>query len=371
MSLAAGREIWVIGSGKMALDIGLFLWSRGYEVTWRSNRPEALAAIEDRVARKTRRLIAMSGSDETPRPCRFAPLDRAAARPPDIVLETGRELREVKQQTIDLVLPHCRRDTLLLTNSSSILPGDISPRLVGLHFFYPVALTEIVEVIGSPDNPGRERAAALAAEWGFHAVLQRPSNAFVANRLLLPVQVETARRILGGTAPGILEEATASDLLPRGQVTLWDDIGMDIVRHAVGNYISRMPSDRSDYAPLIALLEGLVRSGVLGKKNRRSLINLSPSEIEAIRWGTDVPPATDPPDISEMFRDLFLNTCLRFMDAGESDAATLDTILKGALGAERSLEEVITATGPSAIRDRLESLYRDTGISYFRPCALL
>ncbi len=366
----------VIGTGKMARDLGLFLWSKGYAVTWLSRDPDRLGDLERYVSKKTRRLAALLDGEIGPATCRFALLDANDLPIADIVLESGAEDPDVKRAAIAAVAPCLRRETLVLSNSSSILPETISDRAVGMHFFYPVALCGYVELIFPAGCPARVRAGTekLAGDLGLAYMVQGPREAFALNRLLLPLMAEVFRQLCLGHDIRALDDASRSPLLPKGQVAVMDDIGYDILAPAVARYLDRMPTDSArDYRHFRESLSSLTRAGYLGKKNKHPLLKSDPAVIrERLPRPGRSTPAVDLPELSRCLSHLFLNTFFSLADAaGHCTEPALAEALEAVFGAETSPRQLLEAEGERAVRDSLEAQFEATGLSYFRPGRLL
>jgi 3-hydroxyacyl-CoA dehydrogenase len=369
-------EVFVIGTGKTARDIGLFVCSRGYAVTWLSRDEARLGEVEAFVSKKIRRLASVGGDDATPGVCRFALLGRRDLPVPDMIIESGREDRETKQAAVSSLSPFFKSDTLLFSNSSSILPGDIHPGAVGLHFFFPLSLCEFAEVILPKERRAdlRARVEAQVRDLGLSFVVQDANNAFALNRLMLPLMAEVFRQLSLGVGFDVLDEASRSPLLPRGQVSAMDDIGLDVLAASVDNYLNRMPPRAAaDFTLLSTSLNALVSAGILGKKNRRTLLKTPQEELGALLGRPLSPPrpVARADELGTNLYNLFLNTCFHFVDNGEIDIESLSNALESVFGADTTPRRALVKEGCHAVRTCLDELYTETGISYFRPSRLL
>jgi 3-hydroxyacyl-CoA dehydrogenase len=370
------NEVFVIGTGKTARDIGLFLCSRGYAVTWLSRDEARLSEVEAFVSKKIRRLASVGGDDSTQGSFWFALFGSHDLPRPDMVIESGREALETKRASVSMLSPLFKDDTLLFSNSSSILPGDIHPDAVGLHCFFPLALCEFAEVI-LPKECGADLCARVEAQvrdLGLSFVVQDATNAFTLNRLMLPLMAEVFRRFSLGESFDGLDEASRSPLLSRGQVSAMDDIGLDVLAASVDNYVNRMPEpNAADYRFLSTSLNALVSAGILGKKNRTTLLK-TPRDVLESAIGNPPGFCESPAQTDELKADLyalFINTCLGFVDNGDIDPESLSLALASIFGSDLTPGEALANAGSKTVHNRLDALYTETGISYFRPSRLL
>ena len=354
----------IIGSGKTARDIGMLFHANGYDVTWLVG-----PAFENDMRtfvqrkRKTEGLAADTALHVTPR-------ENAPIPPPDVVLESRAETLQAKREAFAAVAGRITDQTLCLTNSSSILPGELTPQVAGMHFFYPAALTRFVELVLPDDFPAAttRRIKALADSLGLEHICQNSRSAFFVNRLLLPLQAETVRLFLLGVSVSELNETAASDFLPIGQLQTADEIGIDVLQAGVTNYVRRMPPDSAeDYEDLIAVLDAWRAAGILGKKNKHRIAKLSDEALRSPLTGLLHPRGTVPKNLRIHFHCLFMNTCLRFMAQSICTEADLSAALSSVYGAERSVAEALEELGPTTLRNAMADCAAQTGLSYFEP----
>ncbi len=355
----------VIGSGKTARDIGTLFHQRGYKVTWLVG-PSFEHEMTAFVHKKFKTLV----DNEGPPPPRV--LKRGAPLPgtPDVVLESRVEDRAAKKAAFESVRPYISDPTLLLSNSSSILPDEIGPNISGMHFFYPAALTGFAELVFPDDLPAavRQRALAFADSLVLEVLCQDARNAFFVNRLLLPLQAESLRLFLLGADAAELDNAAASVFLPAGPFRMADEIGIDVLASGVTNYVDRMPSDVArDFAPLIAALTAWRNAGILGKKNKRRLTKLKETELRGPLAQIHITAHPLPTNVRNHFLYLFLNTCMQFLSRSICTPDTLAAALSAVYGAERTPSEVLDEIGPENLLKEMAQFHETTGISYFEP----
>lgn len=191
-----------------------------------------------------------------------------------LALEAVYENLSAKQDIFKQLEQIVAEDTILATNTSSISITEIAgclmdkSRLVGMHFFNPASVMQLVEVIGGAHSREEtvERVVEIAREIGKVPVKAKESAGFIVNRILIPMINEAA----GVLAEGI---ASAQDIdtamklgasHPMGPLALADLIGNDVVL-AIMEVIYKETAD-SKYRPH-PLLKKMVRAGWLGKKS--------------------------------------------------------------------------------------------------------
>lgn len=356
----------ILGTGKLAKNIGLFFLKKKYPVCWASRDHAYLSTLKKSVTREMKRLQGDNALSENEAPLAFYPLPDKNMPQPDIVIETTHESIDKKRQALgDCGGIFTNDSCIVLSNSSSILPWDIHPSCVGCHFFFPVELTGIVEVLFPESFPASRREAVLSRirHWDLLPVVQSARNAFAINRLLLPLQAECFRMLLSGAGPQVINAATISELIPFGQLSFMDSVGLEVIQRSVENYVFRMPpSLQPDYAPLVNGLRDLVASGKSGNKNRNGLLTGSP-----LPW-----PASNGAEYQDMeilkrrFLYLFLNTCHSFLKTEQISMSDLAVVFHSLFHSDKSAEQALQEQGNNVMKTRLETWYAETGASYFK-----
>ena len=202
-----------------------------------------------------------------------APADLAAA---EFIIEAVTERFEVKSVVFQALEPHCRPETIFASNTSSISITRLAAatarpaKFVGLHFFNPVPVMKLVEVVpGLQTTPQTvEKATALAASAGKTPVHVNDFPGFVSNRVLMPMINEAAFCLLEGVADaaGIDNVMKLGMNHPMGPLELADLIGLDVCRDIMLVLYGSFRD--SKYRPC-PLLEKMVAAGWLGQKTGR------------------------------------------------------------------------------------------------------
>jgi 3-hydroxyacyl-CoA dehydrogenase/enoyl-CoA hydratase/3-hydroxybutyryl-CoA epimerase len=187
----------------------------------------------------------------------------------DIVIEAISEQPEAKRALYRALEPRMKADALLATNTSSLsletLRADLAQpqRLVGIHFFNPVAKMPLVEVVhadGDSDE-AQARACAFVGQIDKLALPVKSAPGFLVNAVLAPYMLQAMRSMDEGLAPEAVDAAMVAFGMPMGPLELADTVGLDIARAAGAELAGGAEPPR-------CLAERLAR-GDLGKKSGR------------------------------------------------------------------------------------------------------
>jgi len=194
----------------------------------------------------------------------------------DVVIEAVVEDLDVKNALWRELNVHCAADTVFASNTSSLTiaamaaPSGRPDRLVGLHFFNPVPLMRLVEVVRTltTSDATFDLAMTLVRQLGKQPVVARDSSGFVVNRLLIPYMLDAIRALENGV--GTITDIDAGMQLgaghPMGPFTLLDFVGLDTVERVAEVMFDEYREQRFAPPPL---LRRLVRAGHLGRKAGR------------------------------------------------------------------------------------------------------
>lgn len=280
-ALDKGSVVAVIGSGAMGSGIAQVAAVAGHTVRLYDTRPEAveqaIAGIGkalDRLVEKGR-LGAVEADLARERVQAMRTLDEAkdAALVVEAVVEDLDVKRVLFAELEDVVGPDC----ILATNTSSISVTAIGAtlkrpeRLAGMHFFNPVPLMALVEVIAgaATDKAVADTVYAMAAAWGKNPVHAASTPGFIVNRVARPYYAEALRLLLERAADPATIDAVLRDCggFRMGPCELMDLIGHD-VNFAVTQSVFNAYYGDPRFAPSVVQRE-LVNAGFLGRKTGR------------------------------------------------------------------------------------------------------
>lgn len=264
----AAKRVHVIGAGTMGGDIAAWCVLRGLTVTLQDQDAERLAPAMKRAAelfdRRLRdRLRVRDALD------RLIPdVTGAGVRRADVIIEAIFENLAVKQTLFAAVEGQAKANAILATNTSSLKLADIGAtmrdptRLVGIHFFNPVAQLQLVEVVAGErtDKRWTDDAAAFVRAIDKLPLPVKDAPGFLVNRVLGPYMAAAFRMLEEGIPPETLDKAATDFGMPMGPIELADVVGLDICL-AAGRSIG------GNNAEPPARLAKLVDAKKLGKKS--------------------------------------------------------------------------------------------------------
>ncbi|MBO1901866.1 enoyl-CoA hydratase/isomerase family protein [Leucobacter weissii] len=218
--------------------------------------------------------------------------DKSAYADCDWVIEAVFEELGVKQQVFAEIEPIIREDAVIATNTSSLSVEEIGAklahpeRLVGFHFFNPVAVMPLIEVVRVPSTSEETLATAMetAKKLGKSAVITADRPGFVVNRLLAKVMGEAARALDAGTPLPVVERAFAPIGLPMGPFELIDLVGWKVAAHVQDTMVAAFPERFYASENLHALAE---IEEPLVKNKHGKVEDLSKAAKKALSFGRD------------------------------------------------------------------------------------
>jgi len=231
------QHVHVVGAGVMGGDIASWCAARGLSVTLQDRSMEQVAPALDRA----RQFFEKRYPDERRRAETMARMsadvDGEGIRRADVVIEAIFENLEAKQALYTTLEPRMKPTAVLATNTSSIVLERLArtltvpQRLIGLHFFNPVARMPLLEVIHAANtDPDMLRAGlAFARQIDKLALPCRSSPGFLVNRVLMPYLGEAIRAAQGGIALVHIDRAAEEFGMPIGPIELADVVGLDVI----------------------------------------------------------------------------------------------------------------------------------------------
>jgi 3-hydroxyacyl-CoA dehydrogenase/enoyl-CoA hydratase/3-hydroxybutyryl-CoA epimerase len=264
----APQHVHVIGAGTMGGDIAAWCALQGMQVTLQDREAKFIApAIKrayDLFKEKLKEpYLVQKAMDRLVPDVTGLGVSRA-----DVIIEAIFENLAAKQALFKLLEEQAKPQAILATNTSSILLDDISSamqapeRLVGIHFFNPVAKMLLVEVVKGDHTAANvaENALAFTRQIDRLPLLVKSSPGFLVNRILMPYLLESVAMLQEGIPITAIDKAMINFGMPMGPVVLADAVGLDVclsVATYLGKYFNTIVP-----APLIALVE----KGKLGRK---------------------------------------------------------------------------------------------------------
>lgn len=346
-------SIAVIGSGKMGMEIFNHLWPLGFRiVVLCADHPECNRAslqFAKKVGRQEEAGILSRGAAmELRQKVRFV-TEPDALREAHLVIECIPEDLQLKKDLFAQIIPCLDPYCILSSNSSSITPSMLVPdgypltRFIGLHFFYPVRLKNIVEIIiPKGTHPEVLRSVAeFIRKTGKTSLLLREQDAFILNKLFLEVQI-VAFEILREGKLGMqqIDGLVSEHLFPGGVFEFFDQVGIPVIAGAIQNYTMHLP-DRCRYEPLLEVFAGMIEKGKYGLRTRSGFYDYSVPQPSGMIAPADEAAAAE---AVERMRKVYFGKAHEIVSCGICTRSELEYAVR---------EYMNTDTGPFALEEKL------------------
>ena len=262
-------HIHVIGGGVMGGDIAAWCALRGFKVTVQDQKPEALAGTMKRSMDMFKRKFKKDKRSIRESMDRLIPdTTGMGVAHADLIIEAIFEDKGVKQSLYKDIEPRMKEGAILATNTSSIPLEELATclekpdRLVGIHFFNPVALMPLVEIVRG-DNTSEDtmtKSLAFGRQIDKLPLPVKSSPGFLVNRILMPYLMEAIEMVGEGIAPEMIDKAALKFGMPMGPIELADTVGLDVCK-SVATILSG-----GETLELPGKMQALVDNTQLGKK---------------------------------------------------------------------------------------------------------
>ncbi|WP_320041949.1 3-hydroxybutyryl-CoA dehydrogenase [uncultured Desulfobacter sp.] len=273
------KKITVLGAGIMGAGIAQCAAQAGFEVSIRDmedrfveNGLTTIKANLERAVSKGK----MTADDAD------AIMDRVtgttdltmAARDADLVIEAVIEVLEIKKQVFQELAAICKKETVFASNTSGLSITEMAvaagrpDKFIGMHFFNPVPVMRLVELIKgfSTSDETLGLAKAFVDKINKTAIVVKEAPGFAVNRILCPMINEAVFALAEDIAsPGDIDNAmTLGANMPIGPLALADMVGLDTLLLVLESFHEEFGEDKYRPAPL---LRKMVRAGYLGRKS--------------------------------------------------------------------------------------------------------
>ncbi|MFI4871745.1 MAG: 3-hydroxyacyl-CoA dehydrogenase family protein [Phycisphaerales bacterium JB061] len=276
------KRVGVVGSGQMGGGIAQVAAVSGFETVVMDTNADAVARCEathDKLLARAVEKGKMTEDDVKAAKGRLTYVtDIKSLSESDIVIEAVVENAEVKKSIFKQLADMLKGDQILASNTSSISITEIAAatdcpeRVIGMHFFFPVPVMKLVEVINglATDEQVTGRVIALAEAMGKTALPANDRAGFISNRVLMPMINEAFYAWMEGVAEpkdidGIMKLGCNH---PMGPLELADFIGLDTCAHIMNVLADGLHSERYRPCPK---LDQLVVAGRMGRKSGRGV----------------------------------------------------------------------------------------------------
>jgi 3-hydroxyacyl-CoA dehydrogenase/enoyl-CoA hydratase/3-hydroxybutyryl-CoA epimerase len=233
---SAIQNLHVVGAGVMGGDIAAVAAMSGLNVTLTDMNETAMNAAIDRAAQLFARRLKSDDKITAARNRLTADPDGHGAAHADLVIEAVAEKLPVKQAVFAALEQVIKPDAILATNTSAIPLEDIAAalqdpsRLIGLHFFNPVPVLPLVEVIWSQysNQDFVTRGMQFAGQIGKMPIRCQSAPGFLVNRALLPYMFKAVEAVAAGEDADQIDESLVDFGMPMGPIELCDQVGLDV-----------------------------------------------------------------------------------------------------------------------------------------------
>ncbi|HWK31772.1 MAG TPA: 3-hydroxybutyryl-CoA dehydrogenase [Terriglobales bacterium] len=271
-------NVGVIGAGTMGNGIAHVFAKTGYNVTLCDLKPEYIDRAIGFISKNLQREVE---KQKIPADAKDAALsrikgctDRTEMRNMDFVIEAASERFDIKREIFQDLDRYCRPEVILATNTSSIsitrLAGITQrpEKVIGMHFFNPVPVMKLVEVIRglATSQETYDAVKALSIKLEKTPVEVNDAPGFVSNRVLMPLINEAIYAVHEGIAtPEAVDEVFKLGMAhPMGPLTLADFIGLDVCLDIMRVLYDGLGNPKYNPCPLLIKM---VDAGWLGKKS--------------------------------------------------------------------------------------------------------
>ena len=319
------KNVHVVGAGVMGGDIAAWAALRGFNVTLQDRSLDLIEPALKRAGELFDKRAREPQQNTAARARLRADVAGDGAATADVVIEAIYENLEAKQALFAQLEPRMKPAALLATNTSSIMLEPLAAklarpaRLVGLHFFNPVAQMPLIEIV----HAAATESQALQAASGFARRLDklpipcRSAPGFMVNRVLTPYMYEAMLAAQEGVPLEAIDKAATDFGMPVGPIELVDVVGLDVAAH-VGEIIAR---ELNRPVTEIKLLNELIAAKKLGRKSGAGFYTWR--EGKAVKSAAAAPPA----DLTDRLILVLVNECVACVreqvvaDADLADAA--------------------------------------------------
>ncbi len=266
------RRVHVVGAGVMGGDIAAWCALRGYEVTLQDREMQYIEPAIKRADKLFKRRLKKPNRVASARSRLIADVDGHGIARADVIVEAIFENLDAKKELFTRIEESAKPDALLASNTSAIPLEEISAdmkepsRLIGLHFFNPVAMMPLVEIVRGKNSSDQaiRKGCVFSSKIGKLPLPVKSAPGFLVNRVLGPYMLEALSLKQENLSNETIDAAAEHFGMPVGPVELMDTVGLD-----VGLSVAAELSP--DSTESIAEFKAMVDAGKLGKKTGQGL----------------------------------------------------------------------------------------------------
>jgi len=294
--MAEIRKVAVLGAGLMGSGIAEVSARAGYETWVREVNDELAERGRKAIEKSLGRAVEKGKLDAATRDGTLARLHMTTSlddlRDADIVIEAVTENLEIKNDLFRALDAICKPETIFASNTSSLTIADMAAatkrpdRMVGLHFFNPVPVMKLVEVVRTiaTGESAYRTAFEFARSLGKEPIEAKDTSGFIVNRLLVPYMLDAIRALEQGL--GSIEDIDKGMVLgtgyPMGPFTLSDFVGNDTLYRIAEIMFDEFRETRFAPPPL---LKRMISMGYYGRKTGKGFYDYSGEKPVPVDFG--------------------------------------------------------------------------------------
>ena len=314
------KRVHVVGAGVMGGDIAAWCALRGFEVTLQDREMQYVEPALQRAETLFRKKLKTAGKISAAKSRLIADVEGSGIARADVIIEAIYENLEAKQQLFQTLEQSAKPDAVLASNTSAIPLEEIASgmkqpqRLIGLHFFNPVAMMPLVEIVRGKqsDNTDIKKGCIFAGKIGKFPLPVKSSPGFLVNRILGPYMLEALNLRKEGFSIETIDAAAETFGMPMGPVELIDTVGLDVGISVAAELAPDNPAAIDD-------IKALVDAGKLGKKSGEGFYKWNNGKPEKAAADSSAPLAT----LGQRLIQPLLDECQQCLEEGIVESADL------------------------------------------------
>jgi len=264
------HRVHVIGAGVMGGDIAAWCVLKGLEVTLQDREMKYIEPAIKRAKQLFRKKLRTDAKVMAAMSRLRADVDGDGVARADVVIEAIFENLEAKQALYKTIEPDLQPHALLATNTSALPLGELAKvlkqpqRLIGLHYFNPVAKMPLVEIVYDDQLTNQdlvEDGASFVRQIGKYPLPVESSPGFLVNRVLAPYMAAAIELYRNGIPKEAIDKAAVRFGMPMGPVELADTVGLDVGMSVIKTVGIDTDGSKAKY------MKNFVDAGKLGKKS--------------------------------------------------------------------------------------------------------
>ncbi len=275
------HHVHIVGAGLMGGDIAAWTALKGYKVTIQDINPEQIQQSLLRASKLFTRHYALESDRQRCMDRLIADPQGYGVKQADLIIEAVTELLALKIQILCSIEKNSRPDAIIATNTSTIPLEKMdeifknSKRFIGIHFFNPVPLMPLVEIVVGATTSEETYCCAQSFVQKIDKIAVRVKSApgFFVNRVLLPYMLEAMLLVEEGLSFEQIDKAATDFGMPMGPIELADTVGLDVCLAALSSM--NLAQDT-----IVAQLQRKIQQGYLGKKTGEGFYSYSKDKAQ-------------------------------------------------------------------------------------------